>query len=354
MAELEGMAGPEGKICKLCRYAQGMCQIGFRKSHERTDPRCRLHGVTGRASGAKSAPKRQASPPPRGETPATTSAMTTHPDKVLFRTRRGLHLQHDPEPSIDQWINSDVQFDWEKGRYIKPTGEVLNATEEGTLAQYRRRHIVRCRAGDLADKLTRMVDKYLPRVANESRLYIMRFPETIPKLLKRVRKIRRRIKATKQGDTKMAVQTSRKGERQRHETRGSTAESSVPKPRGTQTEQHATKEHDDEQESIPDWGDDVANDVMDTAEEKPTTTTAAHVAEGDDATAMWPWGNRGRPSDKGESVGVLAQRPNLPTVPRRQSSQRGSTLQQAVQMVQAHMAQQREERGRLRQELSRD
>ena len=56
------MAGPEGNVCKLCRYAQGMCQIGFRKSHERTDPQCRLHGVTGRASGAKSAPNRQASP----------------------------------------------------------------------------------------------------------------------------------------------------------------------------------------------------------------------------------------------------------------------------------------------------
>ena len=267
---------------------------------------------------------------------------------------RGLHLQYKPEPSIDRWRNSEVKFDMEKGGYIKPTGKALNASEKGTFARYQRRHVVRCRAGDLADKLTRMVDKYLPGVATESRVYIMRFAETIPKLLKRVRKIRRKIKATRQGDAKMAVQTSTRRTRQRHEKRGSTTERPVPKPRGITTGQHVTKEHDDEQESIPDWGDDVANDDMDNEEDTPTTTTAAHVAEGDDLATMWPWGDRGRPSDRGESVGVLAQRPNLPTTPKRQSSHRGSTLQQAVQMVQAHMAQQRGEQGRLRQELSRD
>ena len=294
-------------------------------------------------------------PSPRGETPATTSTTTARPDKVLFRTRRGLHLQYGPEPSIDQWINSEVQCDWEKGKYMKTTGEVLSATEESTFGHYRSRHIIRCRAGDLADKLTRITDKYLPRVANGSRVYIMRFPETVPKLLKRARKIRRRIKATKQGATKVAVQPPRRGKRQRHETRGSTTESPVPMPRGTKTEQHATKEHDDEQESIPDWGDDVVDDVVDTAEENLAMATAAHMAEGDDATSMWPWGNRGRPSDRGESIGVLAQRPNLPSaVPRRQISQRGSTLQQALQLVQAHMAQRREERGRLRPEVSRE
>ena len=209
-------------------------------------------------------------PSPPQETPATTSTTTARPDKVLFRTRRGLHLQYDPEPSIDQWINSEVQFDWEKGKYMKTTGEVLSATEESTFGHYRSRHIIRCRAGDLADKLTRITDKYLPRVANESRVYIMRFPETVPKLLKRARKIRRRIKATKQGDTKVAVQPPRRGKRQ---------------------------------ESIPDWGDDVVDDVVDTAEENLAMATAAHMAEGDDATSMWPWGNRGRPSDRGESVG---------------------------------------------------
>ena len=46
-------------------------------------------------------------------------------------------------------------------------------------------------------------------------------------------------------------------------TKESTKKDPVPLPRGARTEQHVTKEHDDDQESIPDWGD----DVVDTAEE---------------------------------------------------------------------------------------
>ena len=354
MADPEERAGPEGKVCKLCRFALGICQTGFRKIHERSDPQCRLHGVEGRATQVKAAPKSQGNPPLRGEEPAAASTTQTQADKVLFRTRRGLHLQYAPEPSIDRWINSELKFDMEKGGYVKPTGKALNASERSTFARYQRRHVERCRAGDSADRLTRMVDKYLPRVAAESRVYIMRFPETIPDLLKRVRKIRRKLKATRQGgDAKTTTQTSTRRTRQRHEKRGSTTERAVPKPRGMQTEQHVTREQDDERESIPDWGDDDADDDMDQEETTPVET-AAPVAKGDDLAAMWPWGERGRPSDRGDSIGVLAQRPNLPTTPRRQSSHGGSTLQQAVQMVQAHMAQQRGEPGRLRQELSRN
>ena len=128
----------------------------------------------------------------------------------------------------------------------------------------------------------------------------------------------------------------------------------MPKPRGVQAEQHATREQDDERESIPDWGDDDADNAMDQEEAAPVETTAAPKAKEDDLATMWPWGEQGRPSDRGESVGVLAQRPNLPTTPRRQSSPGGDALQQAVQMVQAHMAQQRGEPGRPRQELRRD
>ena len=33
-------------ICKLCGYAEGTCTTGMRKLHDRSDPACRLHGVT--------------------------------------------------------------------------------------------------------------------------------------------------------------------------------------------------------------------------------------------------------------------------------------------------------------------
>ena len=206
------MAGSEGKVCKLCRYAQGMCQIGFRQSHERTDPQCRLHGVTGRASGAKSAPKPPGQPSPGGRHACRDLYYDAPLRESPLSNMGGLHLQYDPEPSIDQWINSQVLFDSRKGKYLKPTGEVVSTTRP-------KKGPMNTSGADIllvavADKLTRITDKCLPLVANESRVFIMRFPEKVSKLLKRARMIRRRIKATKQGDTKVAVQPP-KGERER-------------------------------------------------------------------------------------------------------------------------------------------
>ena len=100
-----------------------------------------------------------------------------------------------------------------KGKYVKPTGEILSTTQERTYARYRNRHVARCKLGDYADKLTRIADKYLPRIADESRAFVMRLPEKAAKLLlKRVRKIRRRIKAKQKGDaTGVPEQAPRRG-----------------------------------------------------------------------------------------------------------------------------------------------
>ena len=113
------MAGQAGKICKLCCYAEGMCQTGSRKSHECSDPQCRLHGVVGRASGAASIQTRQVNTRTGGDAAKATSTTRPCPEKVMFRTRRGLHLQFDPEPNLDQWTNTDteVQYDPLTGRH---------------------------------------------------------------------------------------------------------------------------------------------------------------------------------------------------------------------------------------------
>ena len=115
----------------------GGCGGGVQKCHERSDPQCRLHGVTGQASGAMPARPRQEAPPPgehkatparpRQEAPppgehkatASSSASNTKqvkrpfhdeegtvpaaprrrpngggtPEKVLFKTHKVLHLQ---------------------------------------------------------------------------------------------------------------------------------------------------------------------------------------------------------------------------------------------------------------------
>ena len=88
-----------------------------------------------------------------------------------------------------------------KGKYVKPTGETLSTTQERTYVRCRKRHVARCKLGDYADKLTRIADKYRPQMADESRAFVMRLPEKAAELLlKRVRKIRRRIKAKQKGD----------------------------------------------------------------------------------------------------------------------------------------------------------
>ena len=111
-------------MCKLCRFAGGICQVGFRKNHERSDPQCRLHGVTGRGSGARPS-KADTSPKGGGHDPSS----TTEPKKVLLKTRRGLHLQFDPEPSLDQWISSEVQFSVKTGKYMTPGGSSMQPSK---------------------------------------------------------------------------------------------------------------------------------------------------------------------------------------------------------------------------------
>ena len=44
------MAVELAKVCRICRYADGVCTTGFHKTHERADPMCRLHGSTSRGT----------------------------------------------------------------------------------------------------------------------------------------------------------------------------------------------------------------------------------------------------------------------------------------------------------------
>ena len=60
--------GGMAKECKPCKFEDGTCTTGFRKQHERTDPNCRLHGVTDRGNSrprqsSEAAPSNQ--PPPQ-------------------------------------------------------------------------------------------------------------------------------------------------------------------------------------------------------------------------------------------------------------------------------------------------
>ena len=83
----------EGR-CRICRYGGGTCVIGFRKTHDRRDPQCRLHGDTTKANvpperlrsrslQGGGTPATQ-SPTPRGEPPGAGNSRkrdTTRPPR---------------------------------------------------------------------------------------------------------------------------------------------------------------------------------------------------------------------------------------------------------------------------------
>ena len=51
----------------------------------------------------------------------------------------------------------------------------------------------------------RIVDRYMPRIAEENRIFVMRFPDKVEKMLRSARGIRRKIRARRrqqQGEAK--------------------------------------------------------------------------------------------------------------------------------------------------------
>ena len=120
-------------------------------------------------------------------------------EMTQFRTRKGLH--------IDRWIGRDIR-QTEEGDFVHhSTGELLDQQESKEYEKYRQRFLKRCKPGGKADRLVRIVDKYLPDVADENRAHTARFPEKVHDKLRRARAIRRKIRArTENPDAGMTQQ----------------------------------------------------------------------------------------------------------------------------------------------------
>ncbi|OLP83212.1 hypothetical protein AK812_SmicGene36058 [Symbiodinium microadriaticum] len=205
---------PGGEVTTFCTknalnyatkpYSDGTCTVGFTKVHDRQDPQCRLHGVTSKDNVPIARAKKQPGEVTSrsriqlpGETATSSRADSIRPlsEMTGFKTRRGLMLLYDPKPD-DAWINrpiARIRGGWKD----TSTGEVLSKTQAQAYSKFLRRHLGRDKVGDIADKLVRMVDKYLPLQADETRAYVCRFPEQAESLLKRVKKIRKRLRANK-------------------------------------------------------------------------------------------------------------------------------------------------------------
>ena len=152
----------------------------------REDPECRLHGVTGRMNIRAPQPQlvpqppptavggdaAATPPPPSAPTAAGRSAEASLDRKTHFLTKGGLHLLYEPTAE-DRWISRQTTT-CEEGDYIdNQTGEVLSREDAASYESYQQRLCERHRVGEQADRLVRIVDRYMPRVADENKPYVV-------------------------------------------------------------------------------------------------------------------------------------------------------------------------------------
>ena len=76
---------------------------------------------------------------------------------------------------------STTQRDSEKvgGYKDSETGEMLSQDEEADFRLYQQRVCDRYTGGEMADRLVQVVDRYMPRVADENRAYVMRYANQV-------------------------------------------------------------------------------------------------------------------------------------------------------------------------------
>ena len=133
-----GMASSD-KQCRLCREAGGICTPGYRNTHVREDPACRLHGIKEnmttsirpRQKGGSSHSGGGAASPDNVQ-PTAAKLSLTH--MVRFDTKTGLGLLFHPGP-LDKWIGRRVTWgpeteswkDEARGRPPEGGGRVLGS-----------------------------------------------------------------------------------------------------------------------------------------------------------------------------------------------------------------------------------
>ena len=212
-------------------------------------------------------------------------------------TRREHTLLYEPH-ALDRWIGQDIQRDEVSGEYRDaPTGKFFSKKLATSYEAFHTRHLQRNLTGDKADKYIHILDKYLPRVFAEARIYVARFPDLVPELLRQAKKVRKR-RGTRQSKqavnpTSSTAATVRKatqrvppaGESPLEMILVGNRQRSHKKSMGKKTRSEDASRGRNEQldtDTPPDWG----------------------GSSDDEAVPMlghsWPWGELGRPSDRGD------------------------------------------------------
>ena len=96
--------------------------------------------------------------------------------------------------AADVWMARRLETCEGEGYIDTQTGEPLGPVERAAYEVYLQRLCERRRVGEQADRLVRIVDQYLPKVADENRAYVMRYPHKVNAMLRKAWALRRRIR----------------------------------------------------------------------------------------------------------------------------------------------------------------
>ena len=164
----------------------------YSESQQEATPRKGGDGLRSRP--VQGDPQQEALPRTGGD--ATTSQPHLRPlsEMTQLETRGGRILLFEPE-RLDAWIGRGIEKDHATGRYLDlSTGKPLSKKDATSYEAYHTRRLRRSRLRDRVDRYIRLVDKYVPKVSEEARVYIARFPHKVGEVLKQVRKIRKKIR----------------------------------------------------------------------------------------------------------------------------------------------------------------
>ena len=230
-------------------------------------------------------------------------------NKTQVLTRGGLHLLYEPTAE-DKWIFRQIATCEEGGYKDAQTGEPLNREDEASYELYQQRFSERYRVGEQADRLVQIVDRYMPRIADENRAYVMRYPDKVGEMLQKAWKLRKKIRQ-RQSDagtakrTKAGTSEARKhGEQQQERARPSAEELATMRRAAEGTVlPSGRRDASGSEDTPPDWGGDDDDSDSTTEVAKPREREAEDVT-GD----QWPWGPAGRPRGKWRAHGTKTQR----------------------------------------------
>ena len=214
-----------------------------------------------------------------------------------------------------------------------------------------------------ADKLARIVERYLPDLANETRCYMIRFPHEVKNLLRKARRIRRTIKTRKNWQTAAShAGTTRRTKPttavMRQRGGGTKDEREAPRPPTAEGDATATPTKDNEDEGgldEVDWGSAEFEDATpgkDTGSARSESPDGAGQSSGNMGAhrPRTPSRNRSPPRESTPVVlrpNLGAQRLQTPSrSPIRRPARRQPSIWE-VQRVQEHMGASRQRRGQM-------